>query len=415
MNPLIRNIVYAITRKHIDERKLSIINIKLNKEDISYFNLSTNSITSFMYEGKLCYFRECPKILSLKDFFDDAINKFFVSLNNFGISKEHFSQDIPIKIDFNDNIVFKFKEYLDTLKEDSNFFKKLSKADLVSEKSNFSIWSNQIYDYAFFEKFGFYDVAEEYFDILVYFLWNMRSAASTYRILKIAKGKRYSYFSAARSISSRIVAEELGLENMITDAKWCVIETNDGKSMFGVLSNSASGKRMADITPEPAPTLQRELNLLNVLDVICFQTDHGPNNYNVDDKFHICAFDNDNPTTFLPIPSIFMSFSGCSPIADKKGIMMRPYFDKLLADKLNTFDREKLKKRLKPYLNSLQLFALFSRIDKLKKSVNKACQADNRFLLDCDEWNSDTVNKELSGKYGVTYFTKAIKEDNVDF
>lgn len=409
MNSFIRKIAYGFTRKRIDESKLDILSIKLNSEDISYFNLSTNSIISFNYGGKLWYFRECPKVMKFDHYFSDAISRFFNSLKHLGISKEHFAQDIPIKIDFEDSVISSFKDYLDVKMKESGFFKKLSKVDTVSEKCDFSIWCNQTYDKDFFEKFGFGDVPEICYDILVYFLWNMRAAASAYRLLKIVRGSQYSYFSAVRSVSSRIVAEELCLEHMITDAKWCKIETDDGKSVFGLLSDSAPGKRMADIKPEPDSVLQRELNILNALDVICYQTDHGPNNYNVDYDYHICAFDNDNPATFLPIPLISTSLAGCAPLADKKGRILRPFLDSELADALNSLDRGKLRRRLKPYLNFLQIVALFSRINKLKRAVNKTRQADELFLLDREAWNSDTVKEELSGKYGITYLTKALK------
>lgn len=58
MKNLIKSFILKFTYKHIDESKLKVISIKLKEQDLSYFNLSSNSIISFYYNEKLYYFRE---------------------------------------------------------------------------------------------------------------------------------------------------------------------------------------------------------------------------------------------------------------------------------------------------------------------------------------------------------------------
>lgn len=412
MNNLLKSFIFKFTYKYVDESKLDVINIKLKKEDLSYFILSSNSIASFHYNEKLYYFRECPKICGFKEYFINSTDNFFKIINKNSVTKEQFVQRIPITIDFDTETILQFKKYIDDKKADKNFIRIMSAADIISQKCNFSIWENQKYDLIFLEKFGFYDIPQPLFDIAVYFLWYMRGVAVSYRTLKVAHGKSYSLFSAVRSVSSRIIAEELNFEHMITGARWCRLEFENGDTVFGVLSNSAGGKRMKDSSAQADSSLQRELLNLNLLDLITFQPDHGPNNYNADlDKdgnYSVCAFDNDNPYTLFPIPFITLGFAGCAPFVDKNGMILRPCLDKNTADNISKINFASLESRLKPYLNYIQRQALVIRIKKVQKAIEKTAAANDNFLRDMPDCDDSFLNAELSGACGETYLTKAI-------
>lgn len=412
MNRKFRKIIYRLTRKRLNENALGSERLSVSKEEVSYFNLSTNSIISFCRDGKTFFFRECPKILPRDDYFEAAISRFFASLNRLEVDKKIFSQELPLDLNFSDEVCEAFEKYIDERKNESDFYERLSKVDAVSEECGFSVWEETLYDEAFFEKFGFRDVGEELKIITVYFLWCMRSAAISFGTLGIAKGKEYSFFGAVRSICSRIVAEELGVPHLITDARPCLLEI-DGEGLFGILSDAAPGKRMADISVAPNGAFQRELLYLNAVDVVCFQPDHGPNNYNVckvgEKEYSVCAFDNDNPSTFFPFPKASVSLAGCSPLVNGDGTVNRPFFDLEFAENIKKINIKKLKNRLRPYLNGVQIFALTRRLNGLKKAIEKTAAVKPEFLLQADEWNDFTVSEELSGKYGVTYLEKSMK------
>ena len=168
---------------------------------------------------------------------------------------------------------------------------------------------------------------------------------------------------------------------------------------------------MKDIEPICDSKLQRELLNLNLLDVICNQPDHGPNNYNVyrtNDACTVCAFDNDNEQTFFPFFQINHSLSGCSPFIDGNGILNRPGLDAETVNKLNGLNMKAFKRRLKPYLNRLQLLALCARIKKLRKAIGHTCAIDDGLLKDAEDWDERILKKELNGAYGKTYLTRAI-------
>lgn len=410
MKYLIQNIAYQLTRKRIREDSLMVSEVRKKWEELSFFSLSTNTIISFEHEGTLWYFRECPKILPPDAYWADTIDRFFDSLGRLNISKAHFSQNIPIRIAFGKSEIISFRKYLNSKHHDRDFRKMLKNADKIAQSIHFSIWGDQKFDAAFWRAYGLEDLPEDCRDIAIYFLWNMRSAASNLRLYDIVRGKRYSFFSAVRMAASRIVAEELGLEHLITPFKWCCLVTDNGCVMFGTMSPAAPGHRMIDLEVKPMPSLQRELLCLNVLDLICNQPDHGPNNYNVamDDNgcCRVCAFDNDNAQTFFPWFTIYRPQSGGAPLVDRCRGIQRPYIDKQLACQLRSLSFARIHRRLKPYLNWLQIVAVFYRARAVSRAMTRLAAHQPDVLLEPSQWSMQTLAEEMSGKYGDTYLRK---------
>lgn len=408
MKNYIRQMIYQFMRKYIDETAITACEIKLDRNDVSFFNLSTNPILSFSYDGEIWYFRECPQILKKDAYWSKAMVDFFDSLDRLHISKEHFLQDIPICIDFDEAKIAEFQRYVCRKFQEKDFQQMLENVDRISH-NYFSIWEKQTYDMIFFEHYSMGDLPESCRDIAVYFLWNMRAVADNYRNQHIMHGNKYSFFNASKSMATQIVAEEIGLAELITSSKWCRVITDDDTVRFGVLSASAPGHRMVDVNMKPSPSLQKALLNLNLLDVICYQPDHGPNNYNVytdmQGDCRICAFDNDNVKTFFPFMTVTQSVSGCSPFVVGRHIN-RPHLPKSTAEQLQSVDISRLKHRLYPYLNSLQVTAVISRLRKIQKAVCNTQKENIFFLLDDDQWNEEVMNKELSGQYGQTYLSR---------
>ncbi len=409
MKQYLKKFMYIITKKRIDESKLDVLDINANSYDLRYFNLSSNSIFSLDYNDDTYYFRECPKICKLSEYLSVVIDNFFFSLNKKNISKEHFSQKLPIRITFDDNEIVEFRNYLAQKSTCKEYFKLLTSADKISETIGFSIWENTDFSDGFFKSFGFSDIPDYLKDIAVYFLWVLRGAMYNFRTMKYIRGKKYSFFSASKAIASKILADELMVGSLITETLWCRITLEDNRILFGVMTKAAKGSRMSDTEPELSGKLQRELNILNLLDIISFQKDHGPNNYNVTEDGEVCAFDNDNPTTFMPVATISASLSGCSPYVNNSGKIMRPYVDKTFLELINNIDTKALTSKLKPYLNVIQISALKKRILKLCKAINNSVSCGELKLLDIDEWTTKTAEEELSLKNINTYLKIAIK------
>lgn len=412
MKRFLKGLLYKLAYKRVDENSLEWASIALRANDVLYFTLSTNVIASFEDNGKLYYFRECPIISRKTVFFKNSISSFFKSVDKLGISDKHFKEEIPIKISFSPSEIADFKRYLEKRCENDAFIKGLSSFDVIASSIGFSIWQEFFASQEFFEKFGFFDVPDALKDITLYFIWYMRSCAVNYRILK-SFGKGRSFFSAQRAIASKIVAEELGVGDMISTALPCRLTLDDGSEMTGVVSDAAEGSRMRDTRVELNGSLQRELLILNALDLICWQVDHGPNNYNVysaNGEYKICAFDNDNQQTFFPISNVrARSLSHASPLIKADGAINRPFFDREFSQKIHNVNKDNLKKRLKPYLNSFQINALIKRIEALDVAIYKTQESNPSFLIDSDKFSADTAVCEFCGDFGETYLLNALK------
>lgn len=412
MKHILKGTAYLLTYKRIDENRIDPITFELKDDDVSYFNLSSNSILSFCYNGMRYYFRECPCITDLKTYFEGRIIRFFEMVSSQRVNTDNFKQDLPIKIIFSSTVISRFQEYINNQQKERLFIRRLANIDLIAEKYKFSIWEKNSFNCAFFENFGLHNLPYTLHDIAIYFLWYMRGVAGDYRIRKIVRGEEHSFFNAVKAIASKIIAEELGLTNLIVDAQLCILHIKD-KKLLGVASPAARGNRMSDSSIGPTGLLQRETLNLNALDWIIHQPDHGPNNYNVytDESggFHLCAFDNDNPRTLFPFFSTASALSGCSPLLNRMQMINRPYFDEIAAHNIFNVDMVRLRYRLKPYLNILQINGVLWRIAKIKRAITKTQQIRHTFLLCDKEWNIKTIKEEISGRYGTTYLMNAIE------
>lgn len=411
MKSLMKSILFFLSKKQVKLQSDSIGKINLPKNSVSVFSLSTNPIISFKLDGELFFFRECPKTYKKREFLENAIIRFFEFIDQQKVDPEIFKEKIPIKISFSEGEVIGFKEYILTKKNERSFFEKIVRVDRISVKTGFNIWIARSYDSCFFNEYGMGDLIPEFFDIGVLFLWHMRSSLLSFRTQKISTFNGYSFFSAAKSISSKIVAEELGLAHIIVDAKPVYLFLDDVQ-LFGILTPKAEGYRARDLQISANSLLQKELHDLNWLDRISFQTDHGPDNYNIyckEKTYYVVAFDNDNQYAFSPLTYI-TSTAGrwCQRIGSNDGVLC-PIIGSNIFNNIINVNFEVLKKRLKPYLNQLQIAALFYRLKHIRKILMRAKERGELTVLNDNDWNDKILQMELKGEFGETYLNILMK------
>lgn len=226
-------------------------------------------------------------------------------------------------------------------------------------------------------------------------------------------------FNLCRSKAYEIVANALGLARLVPPSRTVILKYQ-GKSLKGSLMDEAPGLR-ADCIDKNARlnnlsgSIQRELVTLNILDVICHERDHRPDNYNVlmsDGEVVVCAFDNDSPMSFFPSSSIdFLTYKGCSSLVNSNGVYNRPGFPRRVWERMACIDRKSLKTSLTPFLSMVQIRALFKRVDNLIAAVERALELDRTLLLDDNDWDCSIVDRELSGVYGCTYLELYLKAE----
>lgn len=374
---------YLLTTKKVKDLDFEWKNITVPKKDVVFFVLSSNPVMSFFVDGKQYYFKECIPKETKKQFVQTRIELFFQFVDNNEYEKINFGEKAPIETSFRIQTIDAFRSYINALKDDKLFVRKMLTMHKTLSAMRYSIWAdnNKLSSDAF-SKLGLRDLPHELFNIAIYFVWYMRSMSNLIESERAVFGKRGYYYSAVRSIATYIVAQELGVEALVTQSTWCKLRIDDNV-FWGVLSEAAPGTRAKDAEYAPSGILQRDLLRLNVLDAICFQQDHAPNNYNVaycnSEESMVCAFDNDNPNTFFTIGTIDWKFAGCTSLVSRTGLFNRPYMDYSLANNILSLDFSRLKSRLTPYLNRLQIASLRIRIEKMNRLINCTRKKNQQF------------------------------------
>ena len=228
----------------------------------------------------------------------------------------------------------------------------------------------------------------------------------------------YQTYNAVRSIAFRRIAELLNVEYLIPRTEYAEMLIRDGRRLFGTIMEEAPGICMEKSCLEErqavcSPALQKALNELNLLDVICREKDHRVGNYHVivenGKAVSVVAFDNDSPSSFSLGGSSFKTYMGCSPW-EINGNMNRPYVSREMAEHLMKLDLKDIDEKLKDLLNPLQRLALKCRIKSVKKVLAKT--ETERWLSE-DQWCKETVEEELVGIYGDTYLVKFMQEQAI--
>lgn len=405
----VRRIVSNVLYKKVDEKNIVWKDICVSHSNIVYFYLSTNPIIYIDQGDAQYYFRECAHLLPKRKYILERIDYFFKFINDNDFVKMGFRQKIPIQTDFNEATVETFKRYIYSLCSDNRFLDNMLRMDKSLRRINYSIWSENVkIPIETARSLGLVNLEEQHLDIAICFIWQMRSCSIIRHNMGLVRGKNISYFNAVRTVSTQIVAEQMSISEIVVDSEWCRLKIGDIE-LYGILSNAAKGIRACDCAVVPSIELQQSLTELHILDLICYQQDHGPDNYNIncaDKTSLVCAFDNDNTNTFFPVGRVDLPLAGCQSLIDRSGHMNRKYFSYELANKILQTNTKELCYKLKPYLNICQRYSLIVRLDKVKKSVNRAKKSN--ILLKNNEWLDEYLNKELSGEYGETYLTKLV-------
>lgn len=211
------------------------------------------------------------------------------------------------------------------------------------------------------------------------------------------------------------IAKLLNLDYLIPESHYTTLNIVDKKSLFGFFVKTADGCSILPYTSEErkskiTPSLQYDLTNLNVLDVITYEQDHSPNNYNViiDDSglvTGIRAFDNKGNGTFALKRTIdFKTFKKAASFMNSDGTINRPFISNEVYISLKQITLHEVYKALNRHLNPLQIYFCWKRIQALITAIDKSLEKKKDFtLLKANEWSEETISKELSGSYGKTY------------
>lgn len=250
---------------------------------------------------------------------------------------------------------------------------------------------------------------------LVQYIWGDLFSYSLNSGVKIGNFQTYN---AVRCIATYRVAQMIGLGDMVPKTEYVFLCPEGRKPMFGTLMDPAPGVCMealscAERQDASSPALQRALNRLNLLDVLNLEKDHRPGNYHVvlaeGKGENVVAFDNDSPNSFSIGGASFSTYMGCSPWC-VKGKLNRPYVDRSVADRILTLEDEQVDAQLGDILNRIQLLSLKKRLKQVKKVLRNAPMS---VFLTEEQWTEETVERELSGDFGMTYLQQFLGEQKL--
>lgn len=224
-----------------------------------------------------------------------------------------------------------------------------------------------------------------------------------------------------RGLATTRIANILGLSNVVVDSKYTILKCVGCPDRFGIIMEPAKGvsydvvKKMSNkgITGD----FQRQINDLQVLDAVCRQVSHTIHNYFVGvSKENIIesiqAFDHDK--SFSCDTNLKQQVASTQGIINGNGEIVIPYLSKSTADKILNLKEEDVKQVLSEILNEEEINATNIRINILKEAIKKTIKSRPKFLLNHNEWGTDTLKEQLSGKYGNTYLNIFCNAVNIE-
>lgn len=213
-------------------------------------------------------------------------------------------------------------------------------------------------------------------DLFINYAW---SEIQAYK--HICGAGEYNTFNYNRSRSQYEIYSLFNETNLICPVSLCKLKFPNGYTVIGSVMPDAGGVNTVKMNVNErkrilSERLKSKLDVLNVLDVLCRETDHRPGNYSVilDDcgkAFSIKAFDNDSVLAFFPSLSIKKSRTGVSSLIGRGGCFNRETIDENFKKTFINITEKQLDTAVKPYLNAIQRYALKRRFSKLKALLCK--------------------------------------------
>lgn len=379
--------------------KCEIVNIECCQNDLElrynkHHLTATNPVKILSPEG---YFRECRNHIPLNDYIANT-------------TKEFFDEIIPVCYGEWGGYKAEYRSIIELLSNKSNFDKFVSMGSSSNTNSPLMRFHREK-DYDAIGLRGFENKMP--WNIINTFVWYSRSHIDAYMSAKGVAKNGYQTYNASRGIATYQMAKVLQVEEMIPATFYANLKVKDGRDRFGSFMLMARGIHYDEYSKYSkdkviTPQLQRYLTMLNLLDAITYEKDHRLNNYNIvfnenGDAEAVCAYDNDSGPCFFLSPSpVFTTYAGCSPII-KGSIINRPHLDQGMAERLLEIKRKDINKALDGYCNKLQIWACWNRIQKLQKVIISSVKSNPKLLLNVNQWSQETIDEELSGKYGKTY------------
>ncbi len=368
-----------------------------DRNEIEIECLYSSIIAKVKINGVWYYYRFCFEHTDMSEYVRRAIQLF-----------KYISIPHDIKKEFSPQMLESFCSYAVKCTYEKGFAKKIHKVSrYLRHKGDYPIWFDDkwenlnAYDMS---ALGYSDMPDIFESIVPFFLHYMLVVTSNYHKNHFLGNGLIEHFSYSQFKATFKMAEYLGVSNLVVKPSPVLLRI-EKFAFWGFACESVDDYVWKSKKYFPSSGLQKQLNQLNLLDVITHELDHGPNNYGV--KFNgggysLCAFDNDCPDTFALSANVNIrgAFEG-SPFI-KNGMINRPYLDEKMVKRILEIRKKDLHRYLHDSLAPMQIYFVWRRLNRLKKYLSKSIKKGVVLLLN-EQWNEATIQEELSNKYGRTY------------
>ncbi len=370
--------------------------IHCRKEEWHFLTETSNNVCRIEIGGKRLFFRECKIHKEIHVYVEDEIDFYYTHL------KSDRAED---------------RAFIKSKLSDRANFKKFVNMGMVNDKSSGAYRFCMDGCASCIGLDGMASDMTERVKDFVQFIWGDLFVYQLNGGLKIGG---YQTYNALRSIATYRMARLLGLGDMIPKTEYAKLFIDGNFACFGTVMEEAPGFSAEEMDEKTSaalasPALQRFLNNLNVLDVLCLEKDHRPGNYYVTadagKATGVCAFDNDSPNSFGIGGISFCTYVGCSPWS-LRGRINRPYVDADTAERIMKMTADDVQRAFCDLLNTYQMMTLKGRLRKVQKIL---AEMPERRRIGKEAWSEDTMKEELSGDYGKTYLAKFLEKREMPY
>lgn len=341
-----------------------------------------------IYDGdKVKYFKESKIRLSIRDEVRRTIDDYFFEV----LCDEKFFHD-RLKI-------------LDWLEDGKNFEKFIGMGKRSDKNSLLFRFLN---DSADIEDFGLRaGLSIDMKNFLVY----VSRELCQYRIHEGTRVLERQDQMAKNELATVELAKLLGISDMVAGVEYVELVCEGKRNKVGLLIDAAKGVRWSNLKKfgfkAISPIFQAKMNILEVFDFICMDTDHSVWNMCVEVSQDgivtgFMVFDNDN--SFDLSTDLKCGFWHAeAPILTCDDCINLPHLSKEFAETLFCVDLKKIEGALENLLSSEQIKALCIRIRAIQNALRKTSDINDDFLISLQEYSNQSIDRELHGDYGSTY------------
>ncbi|MCL2311047.1 MAG: hypothetical protein FWC41_00970 [Firmicutes bacterium] len=215
-----------------------------------------------------------------------------------------------------------------------------------------------------------------------------------------------------RNLATSKMAKLLKIESLIANSICVKLQMKNCETLEGILMDLAEGINLKDdilknkTEIKITPSMQKNLTSLQIFDSICGQCDRVAHNYNIitnekGEAVGLCAFDND--WSFSLDTDMQKGRTWLPPIIDKNGKIKLPHIDIELANNVLLLNDEIIKETLTEILDEEYIIATQNRVKQIQKAIKLSISCNEKFLLNDNEWNNETIQEELTGGYSEPY------------